>query len=218
LDEIAVSASSRFEQTMEAPDSVFMAGDWSDISFRNGIKHNASASTQMRLGFVSITPSFQYNEFWAFQELNAALVEDETGAIQQVTDTLVRVPNHPGLASSPPMLQLAFMAPLNSIRSAASKPFGTYLVQRWGLSYTPELQRTQTVSLNDESYEFNPYSLNRFRAPRHSSFRRCEFWPQPKHRSQSDGQGNGRISGRCQVDSTIWSPRRTTISLQILWV
>ena len=161
LDEIAVSASSRFEQTMEAPDSVFMAGDWSNISFRNGIKHNASASTQMRLGFVSITPSFQYNEFWAFQELNGALVEDETGAIQQVTDTLS------GFQTTRDWRLSA---------NASTRFYGTFefnpkrrvqairhvLSPTMGLSYTPELQRTQTVSLNDESYEFNPYSLNRF--------------------------------------------------------
>ena len=77
----------------------FSRAIWSNVSFRNGIKHNASASSQMRLGFVSITPSFQYNEFWAFQELNGRLIEDESGAVQQVTDTLTGFSNYPGLAA-----------------------------------------------------------------------------------------------------------------------
>lgn len=161
LDEVAVSASSRFEQTMQAPDSVFLAGDWSKVSFRNGIKHNASASSQMRLGFVSITPSFQYNEFWAFQELRGDLVEDGAGVLQQVTDTL------PGFQTTRDWRLSA---------NASTRFYGTFefnperrlqairhvLSPTMGLSYTPELQRTQTVTLNDESYDFNPYALNRF--------------------------------------------------------
>ena len=161
LDEVAVSASSRFEQTMQAPDSVFLAGDWSKVSFRNGIKHNASASSQMRLGFVSITPNFQYNEFWAFQEFRGDLVEDGAGVLQQVTDTL------PGFQTTRDWRLSA---------NASTRFYGTFefnperrlqavrhvLSPTMGISYTPELQRTQTVTLNDETYEFNPYALNRF--------------------------------------------------------
>ena len=87
LDDIAISGSSRFEQRMQAPDSVFNSGNWEDVTFRNGVKHTASASTQLRAGFVSVTPSFNYNEFWAFQSLQGELVETDEGVVE-VLDTL----------------------------------------------------------------------------------------------------------------------------------
>ena len=40
LDDIAISGSSRFEQTMQAPDSVFNSGNWEDVTFSNG-EHTA---------------------------------------------------------------------------------------------------------------------------------------------------------------------------------
>lgn len=161
LDEIALTASSRFEQTMQAPDSVFTSGNWKDASFRNGIKHAATASSQMRLGFVSITPTFQYNEFWAFQELSGRLIEDAEGQIVQETDTI-------GGFQSTRDWRLA--------ATASTRFYGTFefnptrkiqairhvVSPNIGLSYTPEVARMREVSLNDETWEFNPYSLNRF--------------------------------------------------------
>ena len=160
LDEIAITGSTRFEQTMQAPDSVFNSGNWQDVTFRNGIKHTASASTQMRAGFVSVTPSFNYNEFWAFQSLQGELIETEEGVVE-VLDTLNGFD-----ATRDWRLSV----------NASTRFYGTFergkdkrvpalrhvISPSLGLSYTPERQRTQEVSLNDENWEYNPYSLNRF--------------------------------------------------------
>lgn len=160
LDEIAITGSSRFEQTMQAPDSVFVSGDWNNVSFRNGIKHSASASSQMRLGFVSVTPSFSYDEFWAFESLDGYLEQTELGVVQ-VRDTLS------GFQATRDWRLAA---------NASTRLYGTFefgkerrvqalrhvISPSVGLSYTPERNRTKEVSLNDASWEFNPYSLNRF--------------------------------------------------------
>ena len=47
-----------------------------------------ASSTPLRLrpkcglGFVSVTPSFNYNEFWAFQSLQGDLIETEEGVVE----------------------------------------------------------------------------------------------------------------------------------------
>ena len=162
LQEVAVTASSRFEQTLQAPDSIFAAGAWDQVSFQNGIKHSASASSQMRLGFVSITPNFQFNEYWGFEELQGRLEEIEQGVVEQISDTL---------------------SGFNTTRdwrlsaNASTRFYGTFqfgpdkripairhvLSPSLGMSYTPENSRTQTTELGDESWEYNPYGLNRFK-------------------------------------------------------
>ncbi|MDE0870432.1 MAG: putative LPS assembly protein LptD [Flavobacteriales bacterium] len=162
LQEVAVTASSRFEQTLQAPDSIFAMGAWDQVSFQNGIKHSASASSQMRLGFVSITPNFQFNEYWGFEEIQGRLEEIEQGVVEQISDTL---------------------SGFNTTRdwrlsaNASTRFYGTFqfgpdkripairhvLSPSLGMSYTPENSRTQIVELDDESWEYNPYGLNRFK-------------------------------------------------------
>ena len=161
LNDIAVSASSRFEQMLQAPDSVFAAGDWDSVSFRNGIKHSASASSQMRLGFISITPNLQYNEFWSFQQVEGRLEEVEPGVIQQVSDTIqgfnaTRDWRFSTNAST------RFYGTFNLGQSGRLAAIRHVVSPSLGVSYTPENNRTKFASLGDENWEYNPYQLNRF--------------------------------------------------------
>lgn len=160
LDEIAITGSTRFEQTMQAPDSVFLSGDWDQVSFRNGIKHSASASSQMRLGFVSVTPSFSYNEFWAFETLDGALEATDEGIIQ-VLDTLsgFQATRDWRIAAN---ASTRFYGTFEREKDRRVQAIRHVISPTMGLSYTPEQSRNQVLSLNDESWEFNPYSLNRF--------------------------------------------------------
>lgn len=160
LDEIAITGSSRFEQTMQAPDSVFTSGNWDEVTFRNGIKHTASASSQMRAGFVSVTPSFNYNEFWAFQSLNGTLEETDEGVVQ-LLDTL------PGFDATRDWrlsvnASTRFYGTFERGKDKRVQALRHVISPSLGLSYTPQRQRTQELSLNDEYWEYNPYSLNRF--------------------------------------------------------
>ena len=158
----------RFEQTMQAPDSVFNSGNWEDVTFRNGIKHTASASTQMRAGFVSVTPSFNYNEFWAFQSLQGDLIETEEGVVE-VLDTLNGFD-----ATRDWRLSV----------NASTRFYGTFergkdkrvpalrhvISPSLGLSYTPERQRTQEVSLNDENWAVQSVQPESLHPAGHSRF------------------------------------------------
>ena len=161
LDDIAVSASTRFEQMLQAPDSVFAAGDWGSVGFRNGIKHSASASSQMRLGFVSITPNFQYNEFWSFQQLQGRLEEGDTGVIEQVSDTIqgFNATRDWRLSTN---ASTRFYGTFNLGENARVAAIRHVVSPSVGLSYTPENNRTRFATLGDEYWEYNPYQLNRF--------------------------------------------------------
>lgn len=161
LDEIALSGSTRFEQTLSAADSAIAARDWAAVELRNGLKHNLTATTQLRAGFVSITPNFTFNEFWAFESLNSALEETEPGQVTAVTDTLrgFTATRDWRLAATAStrfygMFNLGADRRIPAIRHVLSPSVG--------LSYTPERNRTQVDTLGGESLTWNPYSLSRF--------------------------------------------------------
>lgn len=161
LNDIAISASTRFEQMAQAPDSVFAAGDWDSVTFRNGIKHSASASSPMRLGFVSITPNFQFNEFWSFQELEGRLEEMEPGEFQQVSDTIqgFNATRDWRLSAN---ASTRFYGTFNLGQNSRLSAIRHVVSPSIGVSYTPEKNRTKFATLGDESWEYNPYQLNRF--------------------------------------------------------
>ncbi len=161
MDDVQLTASSRFEQTFSAPDTVIAAGAWSEVQSRNGMKHSVTATSSMRLGFVSITPSASYNEFWAFQQVDQRLVEQEPGVFGVVADTLG------GFATTRDwrvsanastrfygMFRLGANSKVPAIRHVLSPSLG--------LSYTPENTRTRELTLGDDVVEWNPFGLSRF--------------------------------------------------------
>lgn len=161
LNDIAISASTRFEQMVQAADSVFAAGDWDSVDFRNGIKHSASASSQMRLGFVSITPNFQFNEFWSFQQLEGRIEETEPGEFQQVSDTIqgFNATRDWRLSAN---ASTRFYGTFNLNQKRRVSAIRHVISPSIGLSYTPEKNRTKFATLGDENWEYNPFQLNRF--------------------------------------------------------
>lgn len=161
LDDLQLTASSRFEQTFAAPDSILAAGRWSEVESRNGIKHSVAATSSLRLGFISITPNATYNEFWSFQQVDRRIEEQEPGVFGVVSDTLA------GFASTRDwrvsanastrfygMFRLGPNSRVPAIRHVLSPSVG--------LSYTPENTRTRELTLGDDVVEWNPFSLNRF--------------------------------------------------------
>lgn len=161
LDQVAISGSTRFEQTLSAPDSVIAARDWGAVELRNGLKHNLTANTQLRAGFVSITPSLTFNEFWAFESLNQRLVETEPGTFVTESDTLggfeaTRDWRLSATASTRfyGMFQFREDRRVPAVRHVVSPSLG--------LSYTPERNRTQVDTLGGQELQWNPFSLSRF--------------------------------------------------------
>lgn len=161
LDEIQITASSRFEQAFSAPDSVISAGDWGAVEARNGMKHNVTANSSLRLGFVSITPSASYNEFWAFSTVDQRVEETEPGVFGVVSDTLSGFTSTRDWRVSANastrfygMFRLGANSRVPAIRHVLSPSIG--------LSYTPENTRTRELTLGDDVVTWNPFGLSRF--------------------------------------------------------
>ena len=160
LDELALTGSSRFEQGFEAADSTLRAGDFRSVASRNGFKHTATASTSLRVGFVSVTPNVTYSDVWAFQTLERTPV---AGTDTFTEDTLS------GFVSA-----REWRAGVN----ATTRFYGTFqfrpdgrmpalrhvITPTLGLTYTPEFSRTRTATAGDQTTTWNPYALGRFTA------------------------------------------------------
>jgi len=163
LDELALTGSTRFEQGFEAADSTLRAGDFRSVASRNGFKHTATASTSLRLGFISVTPNVSYSEVWAFSTLERTPVEEEPGTYVFRDDTVA------GFATA-----RDWRASVN----ATTRFYGTFqfrqdrripalrhvLTPTLGLTYTPEFTRTRTATAGGDASSWNPYALGRFTA------------------------------------------------------
>ena len=65
-EKIGVNYSGDFRNTLSVTEDELSLDNWSQLrkQFRNGIQHNASASTSLKAGPISINPSFSYAERW----------------------------------------------------------------------------------------------------------------------------------------------------------
>ena len=162
LDNVAVTYSSQMENSVEAPDSVFGALDFASMKIRNGLKHKVKVSSSSSLGFVSIAPSFSYNQYDSFEALDyreEVLGPDSVGL---VSDTLT------GLSSANDWrfgvsASTRFYGTFNARRSGRLHAVRHVLSPTVGLSYNPERVRDRTITTSQgENFGWNPYALGRF--------------------------------------------------------
>jgi hypothetical protein len=162
LDGLAVTYSSQMENVVEAPDSVFGALDWGSLDIRNGLKHKVKLSSSSSLGFISISPSFDYDQYDGFASLQTSLqvvgpdssvvVRDTLGGFQTTSDWRV------GVSAS-----TRFYGLFNVPGSGRVKAVRHVLSPSVGLSYNPERSRLETLTdASGEEIMWNPYALGRF--------------------------------------------------------
>ena len=161
LDGVSVSYNSRFENVAEIADSSLAAFDFSDMLISNGLKHSISASSSSSLGFITISPSFKYDEFMSFSQLNKSLEYDVEGNIIELNDTLGGfLADRDWRASLSAntrfygMFSFGKESRLQAIRHVISPSLS--------LSYTPERSRSQVLILDDQELTWNPWELSRF--------------------------------------------------------
>ncbi len=77
-DQIGVTYSANFENLLTEQASNFRFDQAAQLarSSRNGIRQTATVSSQAKLGFVTFTPTFNYNEFWTFKYLLPTLDQE----------------------------------------------------------------------------------------------------------------------------------------------
>jgi len=87
-DRIGVTYALKSEQRITGADSTLFDEGLQGLLKRaeSGVKHTAAASTQIKAGFISLTPNVSYNGYWNFSALNKAVSPDVPDSI--VTDTI----------------------------------------------------------------------------------------------------------------------------------
>ncbi len=87
-DRIGVTYALKSEQRITGVDSTLFDEGLAGLIERAeaGVKHTATASTQIKAGFVSFTPNVSYNGYWNFSALNKAVSPDVPDSV--ITDTI----------------------------------------------------------------------------------------------------------------------------------
>ena len=87
-DRIGVTYALKSEQRISGTDTTLFDEGIAGLLERaqSGVKHTATASTQIKAGFVSLTPNVSYNGYWNFSALNKAVSPDVPDSI--ITDTV----------------------------------------------------------------------------------------------------------------------------------
>ena len=87
-DRIGMTYALKTEQRVSGLDSTLFDEGIAGLIDRatSGVKHTATASTQIKAGFVSLTPNVSYNGYWNFAALDKAVSLDVPDSV--VTDTL----------------------------------------------------------------------------------------------------------------------------------
>jgi len=87
-DRIGVTYALKSEQKVSGADSTLFEEGLAGLIERatSGVRHTATASTQIKAGFISLTPNVSYNGYWNFAALDKAVSPDVPDSV--VTDTL----------------------------------------------------------------------------------------------------------------------------------
>ena len=161
LDGVAVTYSSQMENTLQGPDSLFGAQDWRNLKIRNGLKHNVKLSSSSSIGFVSLAPSFTYDQYDSFQRLDVTEVPVGADSVALVTDTLggYQSTNEWRLGVS---ASTRFYGLFNLPGKGRVKAIRHVLSPNVGFSYQPERLRDQTLVTANDEVNWNPYALGRY--------------------------------------------------------
>ena len=161
LDGVAVTYSSQMENTIQGADSAFGAQEWSSLKVRNGLKHKVKLTSSSSIGFVSLSPSFTYDQYDSFQSLDVSEVQVTEDSTAFVNDTLRGFQSanewRLGVTAS-----TRFYGTFNVRGEGRVKAVRHVLAPSLGLSYNPERMREQSLVTDAGEVGWNPYALGRY--------------------------------------------------------
>ena len=161
LDGVAVTYSTQMENTIQGADSVFGAQDWSSLKIRNGLKHKVKLTSSSSVGFVSLSPSFTYDQYDSFQSLDVSEVQVTEDSTAFVNDTLRGFQSanewRLGVTAS-----TRFYGTFNMPGEGRVKAVRHVLAPSLGVSYNPERMRAQSLVTDAGEVGWNPYALGRY--------------------------------------------------------
>ena len=161
LDGVAVTYSTQMENTIQGADSAFGAQDWSSLKIRNGLKHKVKFTSSSSVGFVSVSPSFTYDQYDSFQSLDVSEVQVTEDSTAFVNDTLRGFQSanewRLGVTAS-----TRFYGTFNMPGEGRVKAVRHVLAPSLGVSYNPERMREQSLVTDAGEVGWNPYALGRY--------------------------------------------------------
>ena len=161
LDGVAVTYSTQMENTIQGADSAFGAQDWSSLKVRNGLKHKVKLTSSSSVGFVSLSPSFTYDQYDSFQSLDVSEVQVTEDSTAFVNDTLRGFQSanewRLGVTAS-----TRFYGTFNMPGEGRVKAVRHVLAPSLGVSYNPERMREQSLVTDAGEVGWNPYALGRY--------------------------------------------------------
>ena len=161
LDGVAVTYSTQMENTIQGADSAFGAQDWSSLKIRNGLKHKVKFTSSSSVGFVSLSPSFTYDQYDSFQSLDVSEVQVTEDSTAFVNDTLRGFQSanewRLGVTAS-----TRFYGTFNMPGEGRVKAVRHVLAPSLGVSYNPERMREQSLVTDAGEVGWNPYALGRY--------------------------------------------------------
>ncbi len=161
LDGVAVTYSTQMENTIQGADSAFGAQDWSSLKIRNGLKHKLKLTSSSSVGFVSLSPSFTYDQYDSFQSLDVSEVQVTEDSTAFVNDTLRGFQSanewRLGVTAS-----TRFYGTFNIPGEGRVKAVRHVLAPSLGVSYNPERMREQSLVTDAGEVGWNPYALGRY--------------------------------------------------------
>ena len=143
-DRIGVTYALKSEQKVSGTDSTLFDEGLAGLIERAtaGVRHTATASTQIKAGFVSFTPNVSYNGYWNFAALDKAVSPDVPDSV--VTDTL-RGFYTDGDWRLGVSANTKFYGTFNNRGEGRLRAIRHVITPQVGFSYNPAFQRRDTV-------------------------------------------------------------------------
>ena len=131
------------------------------MKVRNGLKHKVKLTSSSSVGFVSLSPSFTYDQYDSFQSLDVSEVQVTEDSTAFVNDTLRGFQSanewRLGVTAS-----TRFYGTFNVRGEGRVKAVRHVLAPSLGLSYNPERMREQSLVTDAGEVGWNPYALGRY--------------------------------------------------------
>lgn len=161
LDDITLSYNTRFENVGEIGDSALAQFNLGELNVSNGLKHSLTASSSRNYGFVTVSPSFNYDEYTGFARTDQNWYYDDEGLLVNEIDTLSGFfADRDWKASVSANTRFYGMFTFKEKRKV--KAIRHVLIPSLTASYRPERSRLNQQVLGDEEYEWNPWEASRF--------------------------------------------------------
>ncbi len=154
---IGVTYNSTFENRLNTTEPQLQFDNFSSLSREivNGVRHNVSASTSIKAGYISISPSFRLTERWHFAREELSLIADET-----VTDTVGGFFATRDYSFSTNMTTKLYG--MFNFRGDGLKAIRHVMTPSLGFSYSPEFDYRDEIEVNGDPLEYNPYVVSAY--------------------------------------------------------